>query len=81
VQIAIARLEAARASELVGRAAADSARASQRIIRDRYENGLADVTLLLRAADAVEQAETQQITAHVNVLTAGANLRRARGQS
>ena len=35
-QIAIARLEAARASEAVGRAAADQARESRRIIRDRY---------------------------------------------
>jgi len=60
VQIAIARLEGARASEVVGRAVADSARASHRIIRDRYESGLADVTALLRAAEAVEQADAQQ---------------------
>ena len=37
VQIAIARLDAARASEAVGRVAADSARESRRIIQDRYE--------------------------------------------
>ncbi len=53
VQIAVARLEAARASEAVGRAAADQARESRRIIRDRYESGLTDAALLLRSADAV----------------------------
>ena len=81
VQIAIARLEAARASEAVGRAAADQARESRRIIRDRYESGLTDAAMLLRAADAVQQADTQQIAARVNVLTATATLQRAIGRS
>jgi outer membrane protein TolC len=80
VQIAIARLEAARASEAVGRAAADRARESRRIIRDRYESGLADATTLLHAADAVQQADVQQIAARVNVLTATATLQRAIGK-
>jgi outer membrane protein TolC len=80
VQIAIARLEAARASEVVGRAAADRARESHRIIRDRYEGGLADAAMLLRAADAVQQADAQQTTAAVNVLTATAALQRAIGR-
>jgi len=80
VQIAIARLEAARASETVGRAAADQARESRRIIRDRYESGLTDAALLLRAADTVEQADTQQIAARVSVLTATAALQRAIGR-
>ena len=53
VHIAVARLEAARASEAVGRAAVAQARESRRIIRDRYEGGLTDVASLLRAADAV----------------------------
>ena len=80
VQIAIARLEAARASEAVGRAAADQARESRRIIRDRYESGVTDAAMLLRAADAVQQADTQQIAARVNVLTATATLQRAIGR-
>ena len=80
VQIAIARLEAARASEVVGRAAADQARESRRIIRDRYESGLTDAAMLLRSADAVQQADAQQIAAHVNVLTATAALQRAIGK-
>ncbi len=81
VQIAIAQLEMARASEVVGRAVADSARASHRIIRDRYEGGLADVAMLLRANEAVEQADAQQIAALVNVITATATLQRATGKS
>jgi outer membrane protein TolC len=80
VQIAIARLEAARASEAVGRAAADRARESRRIIRDRYESGLTDVAMLLRSAEAVQQADAQQIAARVNVLTATATLHRAIGR-
>ena len=80
VQIAIAQLEAARASEAVGRAAADSARESRRIIRDRYESGLADVAMLLRSDEAVQQADLQQVGARVNVLTATATLQRAIGR-
>lgn len=80
VQIAIARLEAARASEAVGRAAADRARESRRIIRDRYESGLLDAAVLLRAADDVQQADALQIAARVNVLTATATLQRAIGR-
>jgi outer membrane protein len=80
VQVAIARLEAARASEAVGRAAADQARESHRIIRDRYESGLTDAAMLLRSADAVQQADAQQIAARVNVLTATATLQRAIGR-
>ena len=80
VQTAIARLEAAQASEAVGRAAADQARESRRIIRDRYESGLTDAAMLLRSADAVQQADAQQVAARVNVLTATANLQRAIGR-
>ena len=80
VQIAIARLEAARASEAVVRTAADWARASHRIIQDRYESGLADAAMLLRAAEAVQQADAQQIAASVNVITAAATLQRATGR-
>jgi outer membrane protein len=80
VQTAIARLEAARATEVVGRAAADQARESRRIIRDRYESGLTDAAMLLRSADAVLQADAQQIAARVSVLTAAATLQRAIGR-
>ena len=60
VHVAVARLDAARASEAVGRAAVEQARESRRIIRDRYEAGLTDVASLLRSAEAGVQAETQQ---------------------
>jgi outer membrane protein TolC len=80
VQIAIARLEAARASEMVGRAAADRARESRRILRDRYESGLTDAATLLSSAEAVQQADTQQIAARVNVITATATLQRTIGR-
>ena len=80
VQIAIARLEAARASETVGRTAADSARAGHRIIQDRYQSGLEDAARLLRSAEAVQLADAQQIAAAVNVITATATLQRAVGR-
>jgi outer membrane protein len=80
VQTAIARLEAARATEAVGRAAADQARESRRIVRDRYGSGLTDAAMLLRSAEAVQQADAQQIAARVGVLTATATLQRAIGR-
>jgi len=80
VHVALARLEAARASEAVGRAAVAQARESRRIIRDRYEAGLTDAASLLRAAEAVALAETQEITAQVAMLTETAALERALGR-
>ena len=63
-----------------GRAAVEQARESRRIIRDRYEAGLTDVTSLLRAAEAVVEAETQEVAAQVAVLTETAALERALGR-
>lgn len=80
VRIAIARLEAARAREEVGRAVVAQARESRRIIRDRYEAGLTDAASLLRAAEAIVQAETEQTAAQVAVLTESAALERAVGR-
>jgi len=80
VHIAVARLDAARASEAVGRTAAEQARESQRIIRDRYEAGLTDVASLLRAAEAVVQAETQRTASQVAVLIEAAALQRTLGR-
>jgi outer membrane protein len=80
VYIAVARLDAARASEAVGRAAVEQARESRRIVRDRYQAGLTDVAALLRAAEAVVQAETQQTAAQVAVLTETAALKRTLGR-
>jgi outer membrane protein TolC len=80
VHVAVGRLEAARASEAVGRDAIAQARESRRIIRDRYEAGLTDVASLLRSAEVVAQAEAQQVAAQVAVLTATADLQRALGR-
>ena len=80
VYIAVARLDAARASDAVGRAAVAQARESRRIVRDRYEAGLTDVASLLRSAEGVVQAETQQIAAQVAVLTETAALERTLGR-
>ena len=80
VHTAVARLDAARAGEAVGREAVAQARESRRIIRDRYEAGLTDVTSLLRSAEMVAQADAQQIAAQVAVLTASAALQRALGR-
>ena len=80
VHVAVAKLEAARASVAVVTGAVAQARESRRIIRDRYEAGLADVASLLRAAEAVVQAETQQATAQVAVLIETAALERSLGR-
>jgi outer membrane protein TolC len=80
VHIAVARLDAARAGEAVGRAAVEQARESRRIVRDRYEAGLTDVVSLLRAAEAVVEAETRQTAAQVAVLTETAALQRILGR-
>ena len=80
VQIARARLEAARASQIAGRAAADQARESHRIIRDRYDSGLTDIVSLLRASEAVVDAEEAQTSADVGVVVATAELNRAIGK-
>lgn len=80
VRVAIARLDAARASEAVGRDAVRQAHESRRIVRDRYEAGLTDVASLLRAAELVAQAEAQQTAARVAVVTESAALERALGR-
>jgi outer membrane protein TolC len=80
VRIARARLEAAHASLAAGRTAAAEARESQRIIRDRYEGGLTDIVSLLRASEAVVEAEEAQIAAEVGVMVASADLDRALGK-
>lgn len=77
---AMARLDAARASVRVARAALAQARESHRIVRDRYEAGLADIATLLRAADGVAQAETQVGTAEAAVVTSDAALEQALGR-
>ena len=80
VVTAAGRVESARAREAVGRAATDQARESQRIIRDRFEQGLAGVNDVLRASSAVLDAEANRTAAIVDVMIAYAMLRRAVGR-
>jgi outer membrane protein TolC len=60
VRSALARLTSATSREETGRSAVAQAQEAQRIIRDRYEAGMAGVTDLLRAANALLDAELQQ---------------------
>jgi outer membrane protein TolC len=80
VRGALAQLAARRAGEDAGRAALTQARESQRIIRDRYESGLATVTDVLRAAEAVLDAESRATTAEMNVILQSVALDRALGR-
>jgi outer membrane protein TolC len=80
VRGALAQLAAARAREEAGRAALMQARESQRIIRDRYEGGLATVTDVLRAAEAALEAESRATTAETDVILQTVALDRALGR-
>lgn len=80
VRAAIERLTAARAREEAGRAALAQARESQRIIRDRYESGLATATDVLRASEAVLAAESRAASAEMNVILQTVALDRALGR-
>jgi outer membrane protein len=81
VRTARVELDAAVAREAVGRAAVLQARESQRIIRDRYESGLAGVSDVLRAANAVLDAETLRTASVVDVMVGRAALDRAVGRA
>jgi outer membrane protein TolC len=80
VRTALAQLSAARAREKVGRAALAQARESQRIVRDRYESGLATVTDVLRSAEATLDAESRATAAEMDVILQTVALDRALGR-
>ena len=75
------RLESAQARQAVAATAVDQARESQRIIRDRYDAGMAPVQDVLRASTAVLDAEAQRMAAIVERVEANAELRRALGRN
>jgi outer membrane protein TolC len=77
---AVEQLAAARARQEIGRAAVTQARESQRMIRDRYEAGIAPAADVIRAATAVLDAEALRIDALVDLIVGAAALRRAAGQ-
>jgi outer membrane protein TolC len=78
---ALRRLETARARRDAGRAAVEQSRESQRIIRDRFDAGLAPVNDVLRASTAVIDADANRMTALVDEMVAAAVLRRAVGRT
>jgi outer membrane protein TolC len=80
VRAALIQLAAARGREEAGRAALTQARESQRIIRDRYESGLATVTDVLRAAEATLDAESRATAAEMDVILQTVALDRALGR-
>jgi outer membrane protein TolC len=80
VRAALARVDAARARDAAGRAALMQARESQRIIRDRYDSGLATVTDVLRAAEAALDAESRTTAAEMDVILQTVALDRAIGR-
>lgn len=80
IRQARARLDAARARLAVAAAVVAQSRESQRILRDRYEAGLATVTDVLRAADAVLAADTLETTSRTDVVVATVMFDRALGR-
>jgi outer membrane protein TolC len=80
MRAALAHLAAARAAQAAGRTAVAQARESQRIIRDRYDSGLASVTDVLRAAGAALEAESRSAAADMNVILRAVALERALGR-
>lgn len=80
VVAARARLDAALAAEAAGRSAVAQAVESRRIVRDRYEQGLAESVALLNAAELVVDAEAADAAAAADVVIARAALDRALGR-
>jgi outer membrane protein TolC len=79
VRSAVAQFQSAAAREQASRQGITQARESQRIIRDRYEAGLAPASELLRAAGLLRQAEADRIAATVDLHVAIAALEYASG--
>ena len=75
------RLETARLRRSTARTAVAQARESQRIVRDRFDAGMAGVTDVLRASSAVLDAEANEVAARVDALSASAALTRAAGRT
>lgn len=79
VVTAYRQLETARLRRAAMRTAVAQARESQRIVRDRFDAGLAGVNDVLRASSDLLDAESNQIAARVDMLVGGAALARATG--
>jgi outer membrane protein TolC len=80
VLTAIHQLNAARGQVDVGRAAVAQAAERARVVRNRYDAGLASMTDVLAAASAELDAQARRVAATVAVLRADAALQRALGR-
>jgi outer membrane protein TolC len=75
------RLETARQRQLAARTGVAQARESQRIVRDRFDAGMAGVNDVLRASSDLLDAESNEVAARVDALVASAALARAAGRA
>jgi outer membrane protein len=80
VRTAVARYQSAIAHEATTRHMVGQARESQRIIRDRYEAGLAPAIEVLRAAELLAESEAASVAAANDVHITAAALDRAVGR-
>ena len=81
VLTAVRQLESAIARTAVGAAAVTQSEERARVVRNRYEAGLASMTDVLAAASATLDAESRRVAAAVDALVAGAELQRAVGRT
>jgi outer membrane protein TolC len=77
---AMKRLDTARARQTASAAAVEQARESQRIIRDRFDAGIAGTDEVLRASTAVLEADARRTAAMIDGVIAEAMLDRAVGR-
>ena len=77
---AVRQLEAANARAAVGARAREDATERARVVRNRYDNGLASMTDVLAAASGELDAEARRVAALVDALVAHARLQRALGR-
>lgn len=80
VLTSLRRLDAALARIAVGAAGVAQSEERARVVRNRYEAGLAPITDVLVAASAALDAESRRVAAVVDALVAGAELDRALGR-
>lgn len=80
VLTAARQLETAIARTRVGADAVTQSEERARVVRNRYDAGLASMTDVLAAASATLDAESRRVTAAVDALVAGADLQRALGR-
>jgi adhesin transport system outer membrane protein len=81
VVTAYRRLETARLRRAATRSAIEQARERQRIVRDRFDAGMAPVNDVLRASTDLFDAQANDVAARVDALVGAAALARAVGRA